>query len=255
MHSPLGASAPKVLDTTGRVTEEAKTEAHEPEPEDSSTEPSEAAEPRAPWLTRERLNAVRRALPVLWLLAAALTWWRVGPQLAFLVAASGVLLLVITLMWSSVQSLTGGASIGFEEALSMGAPSKVEEEKRAVLRALKDLEYERSVGKISPEDYAELSAQYRADAKRLIQRLDETLGPARKEVERAIERRLSRAGVALPQAKPSEAAAAEEPAEATEAPDGSEAAGAPVKVATTQAAANEELQPPPPAREPAEEEP
>jgi len=104
------------------------------------------------------------------------------PSSAFLTAAAGVLVLVITLMWSSVQSLTGGAPIGFEEALSMGAPSKVEEEKRSVLRALKDLEYERSVGKISPEDYAELSARYRSEAKRLIQSLDEALGPARQEV-------------------------------------------------------------------------
>jgi hypothetical protein len=64
-----------------------------------------------------------------------------------------------------------------------------------VLRALKDLEYERSVGKISPEDYAELSAKYRSEAKRLIQSLDEALGPARREVELAIERRLARAGI------------------------------------------------------------
>jgi len=120
-----------------------------------------------------------------------------GPQLAFLTAAAGVLLLVITLMWSSVQSLTGGAAIGFEEALSMGAPSRVEEEKRSVLRALKDLEYERSVGKISPEDYAELSAKYRAEAKRLIQSLDQALGPARQQVELAIERRLERAGIRI----------------------------------------------------------
>ncbi len=115
-----------------------------------------------------------------------------------LVLATGALVLVLALMWSSVQSLTGTSSIGFEEALGMGAPSRVEEEKRAVLRALKDLEYERAVGKISDEDYQELSARYRADAKRLMQSLDESLGPARQEVERAIEARLARAGIKTP---------------------------------------------------------
>jgi hypothetical protein len=86
----------------------------------------------------------------------------------------------------------------------MGAPSKVEEEKRAVLRALKDLEYERGVGKISPEDYAELSARYRAEAKRLIQAVDETLAPARAEVERALQKRLGKAGLDTPEPAKSE---------------------------------------------------
>jgi hypothetical protein len=112
------------------------------------------------------------------------------------VAAAGVLTGVITLMWSSVQSLTGGTSLGFEEALGMGAPSKVEEQKRAVLRALKDLDFERGVGKISPEDYAELSAKYRAEAKRLMRTLDEALEPAREKVEQQLKQRLERAGIA-----------------------------------------------------------
>ncbi len=95
----------------------------------------------------------------------------------------------------------------------MGAPSKVEEEKRAVLRALKDLEYERGVGKLSPEDYAELSSKYRAEAKRLIQSLDETLGAAREEVEKAIQRRLERAGLPSQQVSPETKAPAAEPSE------------------------------------------
>ncbi len=147
-------------------------------------------------------------VPAVWLLGAITTGVVLGVQVAFLVVAAGVLTLVITLMWTSVQSLTGGASIGFEEALGMGAPSKVEEEKRAVLRALKDLEYERSVGKISPEDYAELSARYRTEAKRLIQSVDEALGPARQEVEDAIVRRLARVGLTAPEARVSDKAAA-----------------------------------------------
>jgi len=186
-----------VLDTASRVSEEAKAEALEHEPSAPAAAEAPEAEPteRAALLTPELLAQLWKVVPLVWLAGVFVAGYVAGVQVAFLALAAGVLTLVIALMWSSVQSLTGGASIGFEEALGMGAPSKVEEEKRSVLRALKDLEYERSVGKISPEDYAELSAKYRAEAKRLIQSVDDALGPARTEVERAIEKRLERSGL------------------------------------------------------------
>jgi hypothetical protein len=183
------------------VSEEAKLEPPEPQP---STEASEAAEPAPPpvaeaepkpLLGPELVSLARKVVPALWLLGAVAAGTLSGAPLFFLVLAAGVLALIVVLLWSSVQSLTGGSTLGFEEALGMGAPSRAEEGKRAVLRALKDLEYERGVGKISPEDYAELSAKYRAEAKRLMQTLDDALGPARAEVEKAIAARLARAGV------------------------------------------------------------
>ena len=187
-----------VLDTASRVSEEAKEAL---EAERSAPEVAEAHEP-APLeragtiLTPQVVDGMRKVVPVLWLVAAVVAGFLWGVQLVLLVLAAGAITLVIILMWASVQSLTGGTPLGFEEALGMGAPSKVEEEKRSVLRALKDLEYERSVGKISPEDYAELLAKYRAEAKRLIQSVDDALGPAREEVEKALEQRLERAGLA-----------------------------------------------------------
>jgi hypothetical protein len=186
-----------VLDTASRVSEEAKEAL---EAERSAPEVAEAHEPppleRAEtFLTPQVVDALRKVVPVLWLLAAVGAGFLWGVHLVLLVLAAGAITLVIVLMWASVQSLTGGTPLGFEEALGMGAPSKVEEEKRSVLRALKDLEYERGVGKISPEDYAELLAKYRAEAKRLIQSVDDALGPARAEVEKALEQRLERAGL------------------------------------------------------------
>jgi hypothetical protein len=189
-----------VLDTASRVSEEAKVEALEAE--QPTVEVAEAREQteveRGELFTPERLALLRKVVPATWLVAAVVAGFVWGVQIVLLVLAAGALTFVITLMWSSVQSLTGSTVLGFEEALGLGAPSKVEEEKRAVLRALKDLEYERGVGKISPEDYAELLAKYRADAKRLIQSVDEALGPARLEVEQALEQRLARVGLAAP---------------------------------------------------------
>ncbi len=201
-----------VLDTASRVSEEVKAEALEAD--QPAPEVAEAREParleKVELVNPETLALLRKVVPTVWLLATVVAGLMFGVQIVLLVLAAGALTLVITLMWSSVQSLTGGTALGFEEALGMGAPSKVEEEKRAVLRALKDLEYERGVGKISPEDYAELLAKYRADAKRLIQSVDEALGPARQEVEAALAQRLARAGLAK-EAPPPEAEAKPEP--------------------------------------------
>ena len=112
--------------------------------------------------------------------AAALTMGAVyGVGTALLTLAGGVLLVVITILWASVRTLSGDAPITLEEALALGAPTAAEEQKRAVLQALKDLEFERSVGKIAEPDYQELVARYRTEAKRLLRAVDEDLAPLR----------------------------------------------------------------------------
>jgi hypothetical protein len=147
-------------------------------------------------------GTARIALPVATVAAAVVSAVTVGLEIALLVVASGALVGVIALLWASVQSLTGESPITLEEALGLGAPSAEEEQKRAVLRALKDLEFERGVGKITEEDYAELSAKYRAEARRLILAVDEAHAKERAEVERLLASRLaeeekaSRAGAA-----------------------------------------------------------
>ncbi len=151
------------------------------------------------------------------LLAAITAGLLFGVQLVVLTLAAAALLLVIWLLWSSVQALTGESELTFEEAFSLGTRSAEEEQKRAVLRALKDLEYERSVGKISEEDYHEYSARYRAEAKRLIQSLDENLAEGRKQVEFELERRLNKK---VAKVKPNDSPEAEASRESR--PDGGE---------------------------------
>ncbi len=110
---------------------------------------------------------------------------------AFFLVAGGVALLgAITVLWNSLQSLTGDAPLSLDEALSLAAPSAEEERKESVLRALKDLEYERSVGKLNDDDYRELSRRYRQEAKQLLQLVDENLAPARARALELLEERL-----------------------------------------------------------------
>jgi hypothetical protein len=165
------------------------------------------------------MSVVRWAAPLFTLLAAITAGTFYGVQLVVLTLAASALLLVIWLLWSSVQALAGESELTFEEAFSLGTRTAEEEQKRAVLRALKDLEYERSVGKIGEDDYHEYAARYRAEAKRLIQVLDENLAEGRKQVELELARRLAKAAGAS--AENGASAEKESSPGAAEAPEGS----------------------------------
>lgn len=138
----------------------------------------------------------RRSSPVplialaLVVLSAALVGSKLGLGAALLLLAGASLVLAIALLWSSVQSLTGDAPMTLEEALRLGAPSAEDERKQAVLRALKDLQYERSVGKLSEDDYALLSARYSQEAKELLRSLDESRSAERARIEAELAQRL-----------------------------------------------------------------
>jgi len=111
------------------------------------------------------------------------------------VLAGGALIAVIAVFWASVRTLSGETPLSGADAYALGAPRAEEEQKRAVLRALKDLEFERSVGKISEEDYRALVAKYRAEAKRLLRILDTDALPRRAYVETLVAKRLRREGL------------------------------------------------------------
>ncbi len=118
-----------------------------------------------------------------------------GNGALLLVFASCALLGAIMMFWRSLQSLTGDAPLTLEEAIGLGAPSVEEERKVAVLRALKDLEYERAVGKIDEDDFQRLSKKYRAQALQLLQVVDSELAEARRHAEQALAKHLERAGL------------------------------------------------------------
>lgn len=145
-------------------------------------------------IPERRLNQTWLALGgvVAWVTAASVMGITYGRGSFFLTMAAGVLLLVIWFLWQSTQNLTGEAPLTLEEALGLGAPSAEEERKESVLRMLKDLEYERAVGKIADDDFKELSRKYRAEAKALLLNLDESLAPARKRAEAKLKERLAR---------------------------------------------------------------
>jgi hypothetical protein len=65
----------------------------------------------------------------------------------------------------------------------------LEREKALVLRSLKELEFDRAMGKVSEKDFADMSARLRARAARLIRQLDAGAG-YREQIDREIEKRV-----------------------------------------------------------------
>lgn len=147
-------------------------------------------------LEKKLAEYARIGLPVLTVGIALAAGVIQGPASAILVLAGGALIGVIAIFWASVRTLLGETALSGADAYALAAPRSEEEQKRAVLRALKDLEFERSVGKISEEDYVELVARYRGEAKRLLRLLDEAAQPRRERVEALVAKRLRREGLA-----------------------------------------------------------
>jgi hypothetical protein len=147
-------------------------------------------------LDRKISEAVRIGLPIVIVLLVILAGIFVNASTAVLVAAAGALIAVIAVFWSSLRTLLGETPLSGADAYVFGAPPRVEEEqKRAVLRALKDIEFERGVGKISEEDYQQLAQKYRAEAKRLLQTIDEKSAAGRERAEALVQKKLRHAGL------------------------------------------------------------
>jgi hypothetical protein len=116
---------------------------------------------------------------------------RLGP--AILVLAGTALVATIGFLWASLRTLSGEAPLPegvADHVLFTRIPAP--ERKRETLRALKDLEFEHSIGKIDEADYLTLSTKYRNTAKALMREMDEGLLPRRKRAERLIESYLAK---------------------------------------------------------------
>ncbi len=165
--------------------------------------PLRAAQPRSlPTRTAERLLARVSGwvVPVAGSLAAIVAAWVGGPAPAFLVLAATALLGTVALLWASLRTLSGEAPLPERvRTLGLGPFAPASERKREVLRALKDLELERSIGKIDHADYLELVTRYRAVAKEILRELDTGVEPRREQAEHLVKEYLERSHLGAPE--------------------------------------------------------
>lgn len=94
-----------------------------------------------------------------------------GTAPAILVLAACALIVVVGNLFRAIQSLAEPDEGDAEMATVV--TSAAEQHKHSAIRALKELEFERSVGNIGDDDYAEIVARYRAEAKRAMKLVDE----------------------------------------------------------------------------------
>jgi hypothetical protein len=118
-----------------------------------------------------------------------------GPGALLLALAFLALTSAIVWLWSSLLALDSDTPLTLDEALATVVPTAEEERKQSVLRALKDLEYERVVGKISSEDFTTLVTKYRREAKELLYLIDQGKAAELGTAEAELEERLRKEGL------------------------------------------------------------
>ena len=97
----------------------------------------------------------------------------------------------------TVLPLAGTLREGASEAIGDRTRVALEREKTLVLRSIKELEFDRGMGKVSEKDFDEMSARLRARAARLMRQLDAG-SLYRVQIEKEIAQRLEKTSVPAP---------------------------------------------------------
>lgn len=155
---------------------------------ETQTAPQDGADDEEATAAAERRLArgVAIGLPVATFAVFTVVTALFGLAPGILVLVGGSLLGVIAILWASLRVLSGDAPLAPElEALDAGAHAvdQLAVRKRMLLRALKDLDNERALGKLDEEDHEALASTYRTELKDVLRRMDETLAPFRKDAE------------------------------------------------------------------------
>jgi hypothetical protein len=93
--------------------------------------------------------------------------------------------------------LTHKAAAPTTQILGGRTRAALEREKALALRAIKELEFDHAMGKVSEKDFAEMSGRLRARAGRLMRQLDAGVG-YRADIEREVQRRIGDAPASAP---------------------------------------------------------
>lgn len=162
------------------------------------TEKAEGSE--RPALDEAKLGrALALGIPLVALVVASLVGILLNAATAILVLIGAALLGVIALLWGSIRILSGDAPLPPELEALEGATRGVDAlaaRKKMLIRAIKDLENERDLGKLEAADFDLISETYRDQLKTVMKQMDETLAPHRERAEQIAREHLQKAGLA-----------------------------------------------------------
>jgi hypothetical protein len=161
----------------------------------SSTTSTEAPAPARPSpLARSFRLACGAALLCAWAVYLA-----VGLRARLGLSAVVLFLVGVALLWSIQWLYRSLAALAIDRpaahALRFGGAVRQEllREKRTLLKAIKELEFDHAMGKLSDADYHDIVGRYRASAVAVLRRLDEGAVTYRTLIEREVQRRLAAA--------------------------------------------------------------
>ena len=96
--------------------------------------------------------------------------------------------------WRMCSPLAGEDAPAGPQIFGGRTRAALEREKSLVLRSIKDLEFDRAMGKVSEKDFAEMGARLRVRAAGLMRQLDAGAG-YREQIEKEIEKRIGKSEV------------------------------------------------------------
>ena len=162
---------------------------------------TEEAKPSpSPALDEAKLGrALALGIPLVALVMAALVGVLMNAATAILVLVGAAMLGVIALLWASIRVLSGDAPLPPELEALEGATRTVDAlaaRKKMLIRAIKDLENERDLGKLEAADFDQISETYRDQLKTVLKEMDASLAPHREKAEQIAREHLQKAGLA-----------------------------------------------------------
>jgi hypothetical protein len=92
----------------------------------------------------------------------------------------------------TLRPLVSADAVELVDMLGGRTRAALEREKMLVLRSIKELEFDRAMGKLSDPDFADMGARLRSRAARLIRQLDQGASGYRELIERELAQRLGR---------------------------------------------------------------
>jgi len=95
-------------------------------------------------------------------------------------------------LYRALSPLVGKERALRAETLGHRARAALEREKVLVLRSIKDLEFDRAMGKLAEEDFQDMSQRLRARAMGLMRQLDASHAGPREKIEQELAERLAR---------------------------------------------------------------
>ena len=97
-------------------------------------------------------------------------------------------------VYRTIVPLTVRDASALVDRRSERARATLEREKTLVLRSIKELEFDRAMGKVSPKDFDEMAGRLRARAMTLMKQLDAGGSGYREAIERELSERLQKTG-------------------------------------------------------------